>query len=58
MKYLVSSSLVVSMVLACTEADFARYITQYGKSYDTREEFNMRMQIFHENDNEIKRLNE
>lgn len=53
----VLTGLASAKVLSQVDYDFARYIAEFGKSYESLEEFNLRAEIFAQTDKEIKHHN-
>jgi len=51
------ASLLVAVAYANTEEKFVKYCSEFGKYYDTVEEFALRMERFIEMDAEIEKLN-
>ena len=46
-----------SFLIDDDEYEFMRFITEYGRTYQTRHEYNLRFLIFKENLREMERIN-
>lgn len=61
MKFIISAiTAVFATALQVSEQDmeFLKYVSQYGKSYETQEEFMFRAQVFADNLSKIKNIKE